>query len=552
MKTQNKTQDLSQCSQIKLIDSILNEMREKEMCEESIEAAKPYIRAFAERVNMSEEAAMIFAAFFDCFTYSRIRYKDIAGFYECNQVTILTYWPAISELVKRQYLNEFKDSDGEQYYNIPNEVIEAVRENKTYTPKNYSNISLEQWLGELCILMDKKDHSRISYDKFEETLMQLINGNPHLVIARELATIKDKTDLIIFAAMTNLYIQNHDEHIMRSDLEDLFEHAWEMRNQAQLLECGIHPLQEAGLVEHSICDGQAEKNAWMLTKSAKERFLQGIETIASSDEDRYVKTPDTIVPKQLFFNPFVTRQIAQLESLLQADQFTKVQDNLIKHGMRRGFACIFYGAPGTGKTETVLQLAHRTGRGIMTVDVPNLRSKWVGDTEKNTKAIFERYRNYCKRADLAPILLFNEADAILCKRKEGAENSVDKMENAMQNIILQELETLDGILIATTNLTGNLDTAFERRFLYKIEFPKPTPEESKHIWHTMLPEISESQAFELSKQYAFSGGQIENIARKQIVNAVLTGNESIGMESIREACKTELFKASNTRRIGFC
>lgn len=64
-----------------------------------------------------------------------------------------------------------------------------------------------------------------------------------------------------------------------------------------------------------------------------------------------------------------------------------------KHGMRRGFACIFYGAPGTGKTETVLQLAHRTGRGIMTVDVPNLRSKWVGDTEKNTKAIFERYRN---------------------------------------------------------------------------------------------------------------------------------------------------------------
>ncbi len=552
MKSQNKTQDLSRCSKVKLIDSILNEMRNKELCDESIEAAKPYIHAFAERVHMSEDAAMIFAAFFDSFTDNRIRYRDIAGFYDCNQVTILSYWPAINELVKLQYLNEFKDSDGEQYYNIPNEVIEAIRENKTYTPKNYSNISLEQWLGELCILMNKKDHSRISYDKFEECLLQLINGNPHLVIARELATIKDKTDLIIFAAMTNLYIQNHDEHIMRSDLEDLFEHAWEMRNQAQLLECGSHPLQKAGLVEYSISDGQAEKNSWMLTQSAKERFLPDIETATYSKEDRHIKTPDTIVPKQLFFNPSVTRQIAQLESLLQADQFTKVQDNLTKHGMRRGFACIFYGAPGTGKTETVFQLAHRTGRGIMTVDVPNLRSKWVGDTEKNTKAIFERYRNYCKRADLAPILLFNEADAILCKRKEGAENSVDKMENAMQNIILQELETLDGILIATTNLTGNLDTAFERRFLYKIEFPKPTPEESKHIWHTMLPEISESQAFELSKQYAFSGGQIENIARKQIVNAVLTGNESLGMESIREACKTELFNASNTRRIGFC
>ena len=552
MKSQNKTQDLSRCSKVKLIDSILNEMRNKELCDESIEAAKPYIHAFTERVHMSEDAAMIFAAFFDSFTDNRIRYRDIAGFYDCNQVTILSYWPAINELVKLQYLNEFKDSDGEQYYNIPNEVIEAIRENKTYTPKNYSNISLEQWLGELCILMNKKNHSRISYDKFEECLMRLINGNPHLVIARELATIKDKTDLIIFAAMTNMYIQNHDEHVMRGDLEEFFEHTWEMRNQAQLLECGSHPLQKAGLVEYSISDGQAEKNSWMLTQSAKERFLPDIETATYSEEDRHIKTPDTIVPKQLFFNPSVTRQIAQLESLLQADQFTKVQDNLTKHGMRRGFACIFYGAPGTGKTETVFQLAHRTGRGIMTVDVPNLRSKWVGDTEKNTKAIFERYRNYCKRADLAPILLFNEADAILCKRKEGAENSVDKMENAMQNIILQELETLDGILIATTNLTGNLDTAFERRFLYKIEFPKPTPEESKHIWHTMLSEISESQAFELAKQYAFSGGQIENIARKQIVNAVLTGNESIGMESIREACKTELFNTNNTRRIGFC
>jgi SpoVK/Ycf46/Vps4 family AAA+-type ATPase len=219
--------------------------------------------------------------------------------------------------------------------------------------------------------------------------------------------------------------------------------------------------------------------------------------------------------------------------------------------MRRGFACIFYGAPGTGKTESALQIARITGRALMIVDVPNLRSKWVGDTEKNTKAIFEKYRNYCKQSDLAPILLFNEADAILCKRKEGAENSVDKMENAMQNIILQEMETLDGIMIATTNLTGNLDTAFERRFLYKIEFPKPSPNESQHIWHNMLPEISEQEAYDLAKQYSFSGGQIENIARKQVVNAVLSGEDRVSMESVQEACKTELFNNSNTRRIGF-
>lgn len=220
--------------------------------------------------------------------------------------------------------------------------------------------------------------------------------------------------------------------------------------------------------------------------------------------------------------------------------------------MRRGFACIFYGAPGTGKTESVLQLARKTGRGIMIVDVPNLRDKFVGETEKNTKAIFDKYRKACKNSKLAPILLFNEADAVLCKRNEGAATAVDKMENAMQNIILQEMENLEGIMIATTNLTNNLDKAFERRFLYKIEFPKPTPNESKHIWHAMLPEVSETEAFELAKQFAFSGGQIENIARKQLVNAVLTGEDKVSMEAIKEACKTELFNNNTTRRIGFC
>ena len=76
--------------------------------------------------------------------------------------------------------------------------------------------------------------------------------------------------------------------------------------------------------------------------------------------------------------------------------------------------------------------------------------------------------------------------------------------------------------------------------------------ESQHIWHNMLPEISENEAYELAKQYSFSGGQIENISRKQIVNAVLSGDDKVKMDAILEACKTELFCNGNTRRIGFC
>lgn len=108
---------------------------------------------------------------------------------------------------------------------------------------------------------------------------------------------------------------------------------------------------------------------------------------------------------------------------------------------------------------------------------------------------------------------------------EGASKAVDKMENSIQNIILQEMETLDGIMIATSNLTTNLDKAFERRFLYKIRFDKPSLTARAEIWQTMLPALNENDAYTLASQFDLSGGEIENIVRKHSVNAILSGNE---------------------------
>lgn len=552
MKSLWNVKNLSQLTQVQLIDKIISEMQEKKLSDESIKAAKPFFVEFAKRNNISEDAAMLFAAFFNDFADNHIWIRDVAGFFECNKVKILTMWSAIEELVSRRFVIQYKKDNGDLYFAVPNEVVAAMREDKIYSPESNANLTINQWLSLLSKLLNNKDHDNIPYENFVEDLQVLINSNKHLVIARELATIKDEENLVIFAGIMDLFIRNNDNHVIREDLEDLFDTRWQMRTQARLLEGGNHPLQIAGLVEHSDSNGQVEADAWKLTDAAKERFLVEVDCTTPIKDDKSIQKAESITEKPLFFNAAVSKQLEQLESLLQEDRFAAVQENLAKHGMRRGFACIFYGAPGTGKTESVLQLARKTGRGIMIVDVPNLRDKFVGETEKNTKAIFDKYRKVCKNSKLAPILLFNEADAVLCKRNEGATESVDKMENAMQNIILQEMENLEGIMIATTNLTNNLDKAFERRFLYKIEFPKPTPNESQHIWHAMLPEISESEALELAKQYAFSGGQIENIARKQLVNAVLTGEDMVSMEAIKEACKTELFNNSGTRRIGFC
>jgi SpoVK/Ycf46/Vps4 family AAA+-type ATPase len=120
----------------------------------------------------------------------------------------------------------------------------------------------------------------------------------------------------------------------------------------------------------------------------------------------------------------------------------------------------------------------------------------------------------------------------------------------MQNIILQEFENLKGILIATTNLAANLDPAFDRRFLYKIEFGKPTAEARRNIWRAMIPSLCIHDANELAANFDFSGGQIENIARKRAIDLVLDGKEP-DLDRLSALCREELMVKDTGRQIGF-
>ena len=177
---------------------------------------------------------------------------------------------------------------------------------------------------------------------------------------------------------------------------------------------------------------------------------------------------------------------------------------------------------------------------------------WVGESEKNIKGIFDAYKKKVRFGDKAPILLFNEVDAIIGKRKVGAEESVERMENSIQNIILQEMEQLDGILIATTNLVENMDKAFERRFLYKIKFERPDLTNRSKIWQSMIPQLSVSDSKNMAQEYDFSGGEIENVARHLTVQTILHGETRNMLGSLREYCDSERLSCGNTKRkVGF-
>jgi hypothetical protein len=312
-------------------------------------------------------------------------------------------------------------------------------------------------------------------------------------------------------------------------------------------------LQYRGVIEYSGYEGIMTKDYFRIKDDIKDAMfadLGGIRRKKPKVSASRTVEASAIAEKVLFYNEAEGRQVAQLGDLLSESRYAGIREALQKKNLRTGFTCLFYGSPGTGKTETVYQLARRSGRDLFIVDVSQIKSCWVGESEQNLKAMFDKYRECVRSGGTTPILLFNEADAVLGIRQEGAQRAVDKMENSLQNIILQEMEDLDGILIATTNLTSNLDKAFERRFLYKIRFEKPSVEASSHIWLSMIPELSEAEAIGLAREYPFSGGQIENVSRKKTIRSLISGEEP-SFSEIRNFCAEELIEKGEKRRIGF-
>lgn len=548
--TSNKGKDYSKMTILELIEDADNILEDSRLHEEYIANARPALHELSIRLGISEDECMwLCAALNQPRHIDSFDFDDINRYFNCRPIKGLAYKYLFDSLHEKEWI---VGPDCNQNYGVANWVVEAIRKNEKPEPKAMTGLDVEGWLGEI---WDVLNEEKLSYTQKVKHIDLLCEGNSELSIVKALQEfpLYDEMDKQVFLVTMCRFVFENDNHVSEYDINDLFENHRAERQYMHQLQHGHCMLLNHG-IEFVNENGQVNTSAWKLTDDAKQKLFAGtdIKITQEGENVSQLVCANKITEKKLYFSNAVTKQVDDLRSILGVERFKEIQDRLKDKGMRRGFACIFYGTPGTGKTETTLQLARETGRDIMQVDISNLRSKWVGDSEKNIKGVFDRYRETCKHAKNAPILLFNEADAIFNKRNEGATNAVDKMENSIQNIILQEMETFDGIMIATTNLTGNLDSAFERRFLYKIEFTKPTPDERKYIWKSMLQELSDEDALSLAKQFDFSGGQIENIARKHVVNTILYG-DTHSIESIQEICAQEKIDNKQKRKsIGFC
>ena len=536
---------------LQAIEKVVELSKGSQMSEEFILKVAPEIGLLADSFGITERQAVLFCI---CMEKGprRVDYDDLARHLDVSNIRILSYSNDIDALARRRLLR-YRDAKEEDNFDIPQPVIKALKRNEAYempSRKNLDCAGLFEVIGQM--FEDLDDDAILPMNLYEE-LQMLFKENPQVGFVKhmkELGRLRMEEFLLLLFFCHRL-VNEDDDDIRLGQIENCFLYSSNYVTAKGLLRSGEHPLMTKKLIEHSCEDGMVDTTRYKLTEQAKRTLLEELKVNATEEKLADVIKARDLTEKKMFYVKENEFQVSELLSFLMPEKYSEIHERMQQTGFRTGFACLFYGGPGTGKTETAYQLARQTGRDIMVVDVPQIKSKWVGDSEKNIKALFDRYREQVKRAKLTPILLFNEADAIIGIRKQGAQSAVDKMENSIQNIILQEMEQLDGIMIATTNLTQNLDTAFERRFLYKIKFEKPTEEARAHIWHSMIPDLNNQQAHALASKYDFSGGQIENIARHYTIDVILHGHSEDALPMLIRHCDNERLEGTRSTKIGF-
>lgn len=468
---------------------------------------------------------------------------DLADHAEASRIFILGLQDEMDMLVDRGVINVVGGGrhDVWNMHYMPSEsLVQAVSHNHELRPEVMSDLTYEEMWDRISGLLRACEFDNLSFPLMVEKVKKIMEGCCHLDFCEKIMSLNlNDADMILLLIVCNALVNKADDYVTTFDYNKILPHS-----SCSMIVRQFRDKTSALVLKDILENNDDEDEDFRLTVHGILLLLG--EEYVPEDRKEPKQTPappnkQTIVPKHMFYNEDERKHILRLEALLCQDSFVSIQQRMKEAGLRTGFCCLFYGAPGTGKTETVLQMARHTGREIIRVDLSSQKSMWVGESEKNIERIFADYRERLSQSELAPILLFNEADAIFSKRHVGVNSEVEQMANTMQNILLQNMENFEGILIATTNLADNFDPAFHRRFLYHIEFKSPSAEVRKQIWRSMLPDMDESNIKAMAERFSISGGQIENAVRKMMIESILKGRP-LNTDEVITICEDEVQK----------
>lgn len=522
---------------------------------------KKKAKAIQEKFECTADEAIFFAILFSLY-FDRgfnIDIKDIARHLECDAVELLPYEYLLSNLLKKKLIALNNDSiqKGTFSYCFRKNVIQAILTDKI--PEKpvpiTDNFSLLSIFREL---IEEYTDKNINYFEIEEQINELIEENRHVYFAEKLHQLELSFEIKLFLIYIVVKYYKGDYGIAVScALDDLFWDAKRhfdyvkqvmMRNETLIFEKNILKTNPAHWKNDVEVELTMDGATYLFNEDANLILVQNDNNIKN---EKNIIQNETILQKELFYNEENLPTIDFIHDTLKEENYTNIKSRLIENKMPDGITILFHGKPGTGKTETVLQLAKATGRNIYRVEISELKSMWFGESQKEIKKLFSDYYKYAEKQPLMPILFFNEADAVINKRKDSNSSPVAQTENEIQNIILQEMEEFKGILIATTNLIDNIDSAFDRRFLFKLELTIPSAFTRHKIYRSFLPNLNDNDLWILAEDFNFSGGTIQNIVRKATMHHVLNGLYP-DLNWYVDACKQEQFNnKQNKNLIGF-
>lgn len=233
---------------------------------------------------------------------------------------------------------------------------------------------------------------------------------------------------------------------------------------------------------------------------------QQSEIIFIPEEPKY-SLDDIVLPNS------VKEQILDIADYAKNSKIVYEQWGLEKtHKYSKRIGINLYGAPGTGKTMAAHALAKYLGRKILIVNYADIESKYVGETPKNIRKVFEVAK------ETNSILFFDEADAILSKRVTNMTGAVDVSVNQTRSVMLMIMNDYQDFIIFATNFIENFDPAFMRRISMHVKFELPDFECRKKLWNLYIPDIMPNNINieEIAKKY-------EGLSGSDISNAILMG-----------------------------
>ncbi|MDO9152768.1 MAG: ATP-binding protein [Paludibacter sp.] len=529
------------------------EMAFFEMAENELKELSDY---FDITITQSLLVAMVFSLNYKGDT---VDFNDLCEYFNCNPMKLLKFSDDFAYLytkgifIKEKSKHRINLALSNDQFTINEKVTEAILNNMPL-PQLGEEVAKDiiELLEKIYELGLQRDEDEIATEVLFIQINKLIRNNLHYPLIKMVDDFNFKIeDTYLYLYLLWKTLNGNESVDIERTASGIFDNRTQKIKYVQKIISSENDLIRQNLIEIIEARFLNDTEIKLSEKSCKLIEDCGLKLLTKRKVNQNnIIEPAKIFAKALYFNDSEAKQLGILKNLLLEGNFNEVQNRLEQKGLPKGITALLHGFPGTGKTETVFQIARETNREIVKVDISQSKSMWFGESEKIIKRIFTNYKSYAKDCELKPILLFNEADAIIGKRKEVGNSNIDQTENTIQNILLEELENFDGIFLATTNLVRNLDTAFERRFLFKIEFQKPETSVKAKIWNSKLPILTENECKVLASRFDFSGGQIDNIIRKNEIYEIIHGI-AVDFNNIVEFCNSELLLKKNSVKVGF-